>query len=314
MTDTDVDTDTDTHTETELPENMLFGLYERYIGEPGSQTEVYLGFGVFFAGITCAVLGLVLFLGGTLVYGLRQPGYVSLAQPGYILGMASVPVALFGIVLLLPVKRRMTVAALSGIGIIAVAIVAFVLSYPYQWFEFGTQNTLLVVGTYAVGLSIVTAATGSALVGHRVEQARIPGASEGVPEKGTQSDGDDRLTEEDVQSDIDEAMSDVEYTWGGVEKQEHRSLKFTDDYADESSGEIDVDAERTVDPHGTDDQVKGLKQLRGGETSVETSNSDVNDQTSALTELRNQQQSESSDDDDEQSDGLLARVRSWLFG
>lgn len=301
-----------TDTDSDLPDNALFGLYKQYIGEPGSETEVYLGFGVFFAGITCAVLGLALFLGSTLRYGLRQTGYFAVAQPAYALGMMSVPLALLGIVLLLPVKRRMTVAAVSGIGIIAVAIGAFLFSYPDQWFEFGPRNTLAVVGTYAAGLSIVTAATGSALVGHRVEQVRVTDASREASETAGQDDPDDRLSEADIQSDIDEAMSDVEYTWGGVEKQEHRSLTFTDDFTDESAGNIDTAAERTVDPQGTDDQVEGLKQLKGGETTVETSESDVTEQTAALNEIKNQQQQEAAED--QESDRLLARIRKRLFG
>ena len=30
----------------ETPDNVLFDLYERYIGEPEAETDVYLGFGL----------------------------------------------------------------------------------------------------------------------------------------------------------------------------------------------------------------------------------------------------------------------------
>jgi hypothetical protein len=100
-----------------------------------------------------------------------------------------------------------------------------------------------------------------------------------------------------VEADIDDAMTDVELTWGGVEKEDHHRLEFTEDFADDVSGSIDVAAERTVDPRGVDDQVEGLRQLKGSESAAETSGSGVDDQAAALTELR-QQRNDASDDEE----------------
>ena len=33
-----------------VPDNVLYDLYETYIGEPEEETDVYLGFGLFFGG------------------------------------------------------------------------------------------------------------------------------------------------------------------------------------------------------------------------------------------------------------------------
>ena len=303
----DRESDPNRDTESDPPDNVLFSVYEQYIGDPESQTEVYLGFGLFFAGVTCALLGLALFVGSVFQYGLREPGYFAIAQPAYVLGLVSPPLALLGVVVLLPVRPRMTVAATGGTVVIAVATVVFVFSYPAQWFEFGPRNTLAVVGMYAAGLSIVTAATGSALVGHRVEQAQTTVREESSVEPN--EDSQPTLTE--VEADIDDAMGEVELTWGGVEKEDHRRLEFTEDFADDASGSIDVEAERTVDPRGVDEQVEGLRQLKGSEPAAETSGSGVDDQAAALTELRQQQNDSSDEEEPEQRP--LTRLINRLF-
>jgi signal transduction histidine kinase len=300
----------DEPTEDVNPNNALLRLYERTIGEPETETEVYLGFGLFFAGIACAIIGLVLFVAGASLYGLRTDGYFALAQPGYLLGLLSIPLALFSVVVLLPTERRAQVFGLVGIGITVVASIAFLLSYPNQWFEFGTRNTLLVIGTYAAGLSLLTAVTGSALVAHRLEQAKatatVPTESDAEPEE--------TVTDEEVQADIEEAMSNVDLSWGGVEKDDNRNLSFKQDYADESAGSLNVEAERTVNPGGVDSEVDGLRKLKGGERDVATSESSVDDQTAALNELKQQKRSGEVEADVGDPDSLLARLRGLLFG
>lgn len=297
------------------PDNALFRLYERYIGEPETEAEVYLGFGLFFAGIACAVIGLALFVAGASRYGLRTDGYFALAQPGYLLGMLSVPLALLSVVVLLPTERRAQAGGLVGIAITVVASVAFLLSYPEQWFEFGTRNTLLVVGTYAVGLALLTAVTGSALVAHRLEQARATATVPAEAEAGAGAEAKqpaETVSDEQVQADIDEAMSNVEMTWGGVEKTDNRDLSFSEDYADDSADELNVEAEKTVNPGGVDSQVEGLKQLKGGDKDVATSESTVDDQTAALTELKEQKRRGEVEPAGAEPDGLAARLRAWL--
>ncbi|RNJ26308.1 DUF7139 domain-containing protein [Halosegnis longus] len=291
------------------PENALLGLYERYIGEPETESEVYLGFGLFFAGVACAAIGLVLFVAGASLYGLRTAGYFALAQPGYLLGMLSVPLALLSVVVLLPTERRAQVAGLVGIAITVVASIAFLLSYPERWFEFGTQNTLLVVGTYAVGLALLAAVTGSALVAHQLERAQTTAT---VPDETATEEPEEHISDEEVQADIDAAMSDVELSWGGVEKDNNRDLSFREDYADDAGGSLNAEAETTVNPGGVDAQVEGLRQLKGGDRDVQTSESTVDDQTAALNELREQKRDDEVDPVADDSEGVVARLRSWL--
>lgn len=270
---------------TEHPDNVLYEWYERYIGEPDAETDVYLGFGLFFTGIAFAAIGLILFILAASVYGLRTDGYYALAQPAYFLGMLSVPIVFLAIVVLLPTQSRVVRGAFLGTCITLIAGIALLWYYPGQWFEFGTQQTLLVVGTYAIGLAIVAAAAGAGLVGHHLERRRAPAPSDIQPKK---EEPRKTVTDEQVRADIEEAMADIELTWGGVAKKEHRRLELTSDYSDEAMGEVEIEASRVVSPGGVDAEVEGLRQLQGGMEKTATLKSTVDEQTAALNELKQQ--------------------------
>jgi len=290
------------------PDNALIRLYERYIGEPETETDVYLGFGLFFCAAAFAVLGLSLFVVGAARYGLRAGGYFSLAQPAYLLGMLSVPLALLGVTVLLPNERRIEWVGAAGTFITAVAAVTFLTYYPSQWFEFGTSQTLLVVGTYAVGLAVVTASTGAALVAYRLEQARAPVPSEIEPDEDA---AEETVSDEQVREDIDQAMSDVDMTLGGIEREEHRSLEFNPDFADDTLGDIDVEPEQTVTSGGVDANVDGLRNLKSGQPPTEKSESTVDDETAALNQLKKQKERDEVPVDDP-GEGPFARLLSRL--
>jgi hypothetical protein len=111
--------------EANSPDNVLIRLYERYIGEPETETDVYLGFGLFFCAVGFAVLGLSLFAYGASAYGLRADGYFAVAQPAYLLGMLSMPLALLGVTVLLPNERRVEWVGAAGVAVALVAAAAF---------------------------------------------------------------------------------------------------------------------------------------------------------------------------------------------
>ena len=274
-------------TANQVPDNVLFELYERYFGEPEDESDVYFGFGMFFAGIAGAVIGLLLFLIGAFVYGLRTPNYAAIAQPGYVLGMLSLPVILLAVVVLLPTERRVIWTAIAGFIVTVLAAIGFITVYPDQWFDFNTGNTLLIVGTYAVGLAAVIASTGAALVAHQLERIQPP-----IPSDITAAEDEvtETVTDEDVRNDIEAAMADVELNWGGVELEAHRQLEFTSDYADEDTAMFDIEATRTVSDSGVEAQVSSLNALKGGRQNTAKSTQTVDEETSALTRLRQQKQ------------------------
>ncbi|APX96001.1 DUF7139 domain-containing protein [Natronorubrum daqingense] len=293
-------------------DGYLFDLYRRYIGEPEERTDVYVGFGLFFGGIGIAVTALVLFLwGSTHEVHTLDSAYYDWIQSAYALGMLSLPAMMLGIVVLLPAERKVRYTSVAGAVVTIGAVIGFVYAYPMHWnFVREVDYTIEVVATYALGLSGLIASTGAALVAHYLDLAR---QAETVQIDG-EDDEEEELSDADVQRDIDEAMEDVELSWGGVQKTEHKRLSFSsDDFEDVS---VDTDAgTKTARSSGVDAQVAGLKGLKGGETKTTTSSSTVDDQTSKLKELREQKRNEelaTAENEGSAISGLLDRLRGLL--
>ena len=290
------------------PDGFFFDLYRQYIGEPEDRTDVYVGFGLFLGGIGLASIALLLFLWSS-TFEARSTAHVTWAEPAYGIAMIALPLLMLGIVVLLPSERRVLYTSVAGVVITLVAVAGFLYAYPDDWNGYGADYTAQIVAIYAIGLAGLTASTGAALIAHYLDMARRVEAVEVDDE-----DEDDELTDADVRGDIDEAMEDVELSWGGVQKTEHKRLSFSEDDLDEVSIETDAGT-KTTRSTGVDAQVAGLKGLKGGETKTTTSQSTVDDQTAKLKELREQQQAEelaTAEDDGSPLAGLLDRFRQLL--
>jgi len=292
-------------TESDEYENRLFEWYEQYIGEPDARTDVYLGFGLFFGGIALGVLALLLFFWGSVAEPRTDP-YFARIGPAYTLGMLSLPAAMLGIVILLPVEKKARYAAGAGGAINLLAVLWFNVAYPADWNGYGADYTMQVVSVYATGLTVVVGATGAALVAHQMAQVR-PDPSEIDP---IEEEPEESYSDEEIEQDIENAMDGVDMSWGGVEKQEGRSISFNTDTDIDASG-FDVEAEMNRST-GVDSQVQGLKQMKGGEKKTATSESTVDDQTAKLKELREQKRQEEASDDGDVGPGT--RLLDWLRG
>ena len=263
--------------------NQLLRYYRQYIGDPDRTVDVYAGFGLFFVGLGLGIAGVVVFLysatlSGT-AYGLRAVAIVS--------GGVGAPTLLGGIVVLLPVDRRMLVVAGGGSVVCAAGIVRFVSVYPNDFnVSVGPDYAAQVVGIYSVGIVAVIGATAAALVAHQIERAAD---TTRTVESAEAEDDEETVSDEQVQADIDSALDDAELSWGGVTKTETRTLNL-------DTGSIDdIDTEslpegietRTADS-SVSNAVSQLKGLQGGE--VETASGEgTDDQAAALRELREQQ-------------------------
>jgi hypothetical protein len=300
------------------PDNVLFEWYERYIGDPETETDVYLGFALFFGGIALGAVGILVFLlsaatsgGGTPAWAIREVAMVA-ASVGF-------PVILLGMVVLLPGDRRMTYVSLGGLAVCLVAVGLFVATYPMHWNVARTPDySAQGVAIYAVGLVAVVGATGAALVGHQVERA-TPGerAAEVAAGSGTGAtgaggaDGDagKTVSDEQVRRDIDEAMADADLSWGGVSRKNTTRLELDTDADVEVDREAFENAEATTvrsSGDGVDDALSNLRKLQGREQQTDASTG-VDDQTAALTELRQQQQVEEVATEDDES--IVDRAR-----
>ena len=310
-------------------ENRLLEYYRRYVGDPDRAIDVYAGFGLFFAGIGLGLVGVAIFFySATLpsealsTYAVREVAAVAAA--------VGLPALLLGVVVLLPVDRRMLYLAGVGTAITLVAVGLFTWAYPYNWNVPDTDYSAQVVAVYTLGLVAVIAATGGALVAHRVERATgVAGgaagggaagagsAAGGVGDDGTAggAGGDgEAVTDAEVRADIERELEDAELTWGGVERTETRRLELDTSAVDD----VDVDREKlagsateTRTTSGTvNDAVSELKGLQGGEKKT-ASGSGTDDQAAKLRELREQQRQEAEASDEEGS--VVDRIKG-LFG
>jgi len=264
----------------------LLSLYRRFLGEPERESDVYVGFALFFGGIAFGVLGLALFAWSeTLTEG--TDFYWQVREIAIVLGMLGLPSFVVSFVVLLPVEERATYASAAGAALCVVAVVVFVSVYPSNWNVDGaTDYSLEGIAIYALGLAVLVASSGAGLVEQHLESARPAGTDQEGEEEET-------VTDEQVRRDIEEAMEDAELTWGGVERDETRRIKVDIDEGDiDRSGFDGVSANVSrSDGGGIDDAVAGLQGLQGGQPSEGTSEG-VDNQANALRELREQQRAE----------------------
>ncbi|WP_049924992.1 DUF7139 domain-containing protein [Halopiger goleimassiliensis] len=290
-------------------DGRLFDLYRRYIGEPENRTDVYVGFGLFLGGVVLAVLALALFLWSS-TFSRSDPAYFHWVEPAFTLGMLSLPTLLLGVVVLLPSSRKAVGISAAGGVVTLAATGGFVLAYPENWnFMSDVDYTVEITATYALGLAGLTASTGAALIAHYLDIAR----SADAVELESEEEETESYSDEEIQRDIDEAMEGVELSWGGVRESDNTRLEFSED--EFSDVEVNVQA-KTTRSSGVDQQVAGLKGLKGGETKTTTSSETVDDQTAKLKELREQQRS-SEDGPAAANDGgrlasVLDRLRSLV--
>lgn len=290
------DDDTDPGTD------RLVGLYRRYIGEPDDRTDVYLGFALFFGGLGLGLLGLLLF---TVERGVLPGEEFLLREIAFAAGALGLPIVLASVVVLLPADRRAAYVAAAGLAVTVAAIVFFVAVYPSNWNYGSPDYSLQGVAVYAVGLVSVLAATGSALVGYHIE--RVRGGPDDAAGTGDGAGGEDpAVTRAQVERDIEDAMSSTEISWGGVEKVDTGRLTIRPD-AELDGHNLDQVGTTVHRSSSVEDQLSALRGLQGGEQRTD-SGSGVDDQASALKELRARKRQEA----EVEREGLWARLKALV--
>jgi len=292
-------------------DGRLFEWYRTYIGEPDREIDVYLGFALFFAGIGFGIAAFVIGAVGQLT-GAGGPSADFIYREAAIgVGMLALPATLSSVVVLLPVSKRAVYGAVAGSTVALVGLGLFIWAYPYNWaVGSGPTYSIQVLFVYGVGLAVLLAATGGALVAYHIDRAKPrPGDF-----SADESDDSDDITDEQIESDIESAMEDVDLTWGGVERSEGSDLTIreTESEADMDVAGLDVEAER-VHRSGVDEQVAGLAMVKGGQKTTDRSESTVDDQTNKLAELRERKRKEAENEEDETVlGGVLNRIAAIL--
>ncbi len=301
-----------TEGENESPDSPLLSVYREYIGEPESQRDVYVGFGLFFAGIALGVVGL-----GAFAYsGTQETGstlFWQLREFALVVTMLALPAISISVAVLLPVGQRTNIASLAGSGVCVVAIVWLIQVYPFEWT--GTGNDLRVIGLYSLGLVVLAASTGSALVAQYVDRVTPQEQRDVTVESGVEesTEGED-VSDEQVAADIEAAMDEASINWGGVEHRPTTKRLKLDmpelDHDTESNTETLSAAETRSAGDSVDDAVSGLRQLQGDDRTTGRAES-PDAQVDALTQLHQQREAELETGVDDE--GPLQRLRDRLF-
>lgn len=131
----------------------LFNLYTRYVTEPESRRDVY-GYTILFSGYVLGLVGLLVYIVGP-TEGTRNQMLFLFREISFTLAGVGLIVTLFGIVIMLPVRRRGVIVAALGTAMGLGAAGWFVTAYPQNW-AFGTPDySSSIVSLYTVSIAIV---------------------------------------------------------------------------------------------------------------------------------------------------------------
>ncbi|MFB6298806.1 MAG: DUF1508 domain-containing protein [Halobacteriales archaeon] len=133
-----------------ITDDPLVDLYARYVGEPESRQGVY-GYWAFIVGYLVSLAGVAIFLSGPASTTTDAFFYREIA---IVLSAVGLPIALLGVVLMLPVRRRGIQVAVVGTLVGAVATIAFTTVYPDQW-AIGDLASTLIIAVYTAGVASV---------------------------------------------------------------------------------------------------------------------------------------------------------------
>lgn len=134
--------------------HKLYRLYERYVGEPDSTKDVY-GYWLFIVGYVIAAAAVFTFVVG---YAGDADTYGLIRMSGVIAG-TGLALCLFGIVLMLPVRKRGIQVSALGLLISFGGVAFFAWAYPYNWRELGTDYSVHVILVYTIGVGIIAGVT-----------------------------------------------------------------------------------------------------------------------------------------------------------
>jgi hypothetical protein len=299
--------------------SQVLAVYREYVGEQPRERDIYLGFGLFFAGITLGIISLALYLHS----GAQQTGtdlFWQSRRMALAAGTLGLPTAILSVVVLLPVGRRTLAVGLLGAALCVVATNILLSVYPYQWASNATfDGGARVITVYALGLILLATSTGTALVAQYLDRATVATASsdEGEQIETSNDTTESDVSAEDVEADIASALDDTELSWGGVEatpntKRLNLSTSMETEVNETNANEVEATTTRS-DGETVDDAVAGLRRLQGGESNTQRGTS-TEDQVAALAEVREQQAEEAVETGVESSDSVANRIRDLLFG
>ncbi|WP_049907019.1 YegP family protein [Halovivax asiaticus] len=164
--------------------DKLLRLYEHYVGEPESVKDAY-GYWLFVAGFILGGIAVILYI---VNFGATEPhsdAEFLINRVVGIVGSIGAILGLFGLVLMLPVRKRAVQASAVGVVIALIGTATFGIAYPDHWRKLGDgpDYTIQVLGLYAVGLGIIAGVTAlvPVITGRKGKYVSEEGATDDPP-------------------------------------------------------------------------------------------------------------------------------------
>ena len=162
----------------------LFRLYEHYVGEPDSKKDVY-GYWLFVFGFMVGALAVLLYVVNFEATEAQSSAEFFVNRIVGVLGSIGLTVGLFGLVLMLPVRRRAIQASVVGLFVALVGTLSFGLVYPDHWRGLGSgpDYTIEVLVLYTAGIGIIAGVTAlvPVVTGQKAKYVPEEGATDDPP-------------------------------------------------------------------------------------------------------------------------------------
>lgn len=133
----------------------LTEVYEGHVGPVASARRLYLGAGLFFAGVALVLIAIV--LAATEVLSVVGIDRFQTRRIAGVLGGLGIPAVFVGVFSVMPANQRVRAAAVIGASVSVLGVALFWSFYPYEWVGAGGDHrTLEVVTVYFLGLLTTT--------------------------------------------------------------------------------------------------------------------------------------------------------------
>lgn len=267
--------------------------------------RVRVSFLLFAAGAALSVLGTLVLAAGQLYpwtvdvsmrYMLRHVGGIALGigATGLLLGTVS---ALIPEGWIRWTAAAGAVVSLGGVG-------GFAYAYPTRW-GVGDDLSLPVVGVLLVGYGLLAGSTLAALAANLVLRQRA--------RDKLRQELDREPTDAEVARDVEEALRDSAWTWGGVREDETKPLRVaapsdTEEDVEVHGWKLKMDLEEE-DGGRMDESVTQLAAMRGGQ--MQTGDAELGDADSKVQRLA---EVKAQGPPDSPTKGRWDRFRDWVGG
>lgn len=263
--------------------------------------RVRASFLLFSGGAALAVLGTIALAAGQLypAFGASSPRYLLRLVGGTVLGIGATSF-LLGVVSALIPRGWIRWTAAAGALVSLAGVAGYTYAYPMRW-GINEDLSLPVIALLLVGYGLLAGATLASLAANLVLRER---AREDLRRKL-----DREPTDAEVARDVEEALQDSAWTWGGVREDDSKPLDVAgaSDTADVELHGWKLKLDMEEDSASLDDSVTRLSAMRGGQQQTgDAELGDADSKSQRLAEIKAQGPPEPA------TKGRWARLRDWV--